>query len=307
MYASYITSFAILMVAVDARSRQLSNGILHAEDVGALHTDAFEKLTEMYAAKKPTGKKDMMKDSYNILTSYCDKGTSDSECEAYAKDATNEQFMLSAFGPNTKLSYPEDTLDPKLQKSLAKVNSIVAMIKKTDDIDETVFNLAAVKREVEDMKDAIEAQKLVVLSAISVASESSKLWHEVYNDPDHILHGMHSPTYFSGNKNKRRLQVGIDDNDGGNDDDDDEGMGIDIFAIIMADINGAISGAVDNINSGNPVAILVGALTSAVPASMAASPLGGDDEDDVYDYESDNDVPIEGETDDGGGNDPYLH
>jgi len=279
----------------------------------------------MYAAKKPTGKKDMMKDSYNILTSYCDKDTSDSECEAYAKDATNEQFMLSAFGPNTKLSYPEDTLDPKLQKSLAKVNSIVAMIKKTDDIDETVFNLAAVKREVEDMKDAIEAQKLVVLSAISVASESSKLWHEVYNDPDHILHGMHSPSYFSGNKNKRRLQVGIDDNNGGNDDKDsgnddkdsgnddnddgydDWGMEIDIFAIIMADINGAISGAMDNINSGNPVAILLGALRSAVPASMAASPLGGDDEDDVYDYESDNDVPIEGETDDGGGNDPYLH
>merc|ERR1712130_896298 len=67
------------------------------------------------------------------------------------------------------------------------------------------------------MTDVTETEKLVVLSAISVAIESSKLWHNVYSDPDHILHGIHLPTYFSENEGNRKLQGGGGGGGGGSD------------------------------------------------------------------------------------------
>ena len=57
----------------------------------------------------------------------------------------------------------------------------------------------------EVIKDVTKTEILVVLSAISVAIESSKLWHSVYNNPYHILHGLYFPTYFLGNKGKIRI------------------------------------------------------------------------------------------------------
>jgi hypothetical protein len=250
------------MVYTDA---QLINGIERAEDVGQMHTDAFEKLAEMYAVKKPTDRKDMMNDSVTLMQSYCAEEFK-SECEDYVKGVTETQFDITAMGPKTELSYPkDDTFSPELQKSLAKVNSIVSSVKGSDDIDDAVSELAAVKKEVEEMKDVTEEEKLAVLISISVASESSKLWHSVYTDPKHILHGLHTPAYFSGNNGERRLQEEEEEEE-----EEEESEEIDFTSVINADIDAAIEAATAAIETFDPVNITISAVTAAVPASISA-------------------------------------
>jgi len=260
MRTSGIVLAASIMVYSDA---QLINGIERAEDVGQMHTDAFEKLAEMYAVKKPTDRKDMMNDSVTLMQSYCAEEFK-SECEDYVKAVTETQFDITAMGPKTELSYPkDDTLSPELQKSLAKVNSIVSSVKGSDDIDDAVSELAAVKKEVEEMKDVTEEERLAVLISISVASESSKLWHSVYTDPQHVLHGLHTPAYFSGNNGERRL----DETD---ETEEEESEEIDFGSVITADIDAAIEAATDNLGTLDPVNITISAVAAAFPASLSA-------------------------------------
>lgn len=285
MRTSAIALAASTMVYTDA---QLINGIERAEDVGQMHTDAFEKLAEMYAVKKPTDRKDMMNDSVTLMQSYCAEEFK-SECEDYVKDVTETQFDITAMGPKTELSYPkDDTLSPELQKSLAKVNSIVSSVKGSNDIDDAVSELAAVKKEVEEMKDVTEEEKLAVLISISVASESSKLWHSVYTDPKHILHGLHTPAYFSGNNGERRLQD--------EEEEEEESEELDFTSVINADIDAAIEAAIAAIETFDPANITISAVTAAIPASLSALMtvlFGEEDEDTAEEDAEDEDADAE--------------
>jgi len=280
MKFSLITFFTATAVT-DAIPRRLNSGrILYPEDVGALHTEVFETLASMYAIKKPKSRAEMMKDSGNIVVTYCDKG--DSACDAYVYKTTEEQFHISDNGSRT-ISYPED-FDSKLKESMDQVKSIVSSVKNVN-IDDVVGELATIKRKVDDMADVKEGYKLAVLSGISVASESSKLWHNVYNDSSHSLHRIHSPSFYSrGNEGDRRLE---EEGDTEYYDDTDYYYGVDILGIVFADVSAAVVAGIGAVSeSPDVVSIAIAAVTAAIPASLSVLT---EDEEGGYDdgeYES---------------------
>lgn len=278
MKFTLMTLFTAIAV-VDAIPRRLNNGqLLYPEDVGALHTEAFETLSGMYAVKKPTSRAEMMKDAGNIMTAYCNQA--DSECVAYVRSVTKDEFKKADNGPRS-VSYPEH-FDAKLKESMDKVNFVVASVKNSVTIDDAVSELAAIKKEVEDMVDVNEGYKVAVLSAISVASESLKLWHAVYSDPGHALHGMHLPSYHSSSKGGDRR---LDEEEEDSDEEDNDGAMFDPYEIIMADFKAALDAATESFEDDgvDPTAILVAAAAAAIPASIGA--VFGDDDDEDEDEE----------------------
>ena len=90
-------------------------------DVGAYHTDAFERLGEIYKSEKPKSKLDTMIDISNILSNYCGEGNH--ECVANAHKATLQQFH-AAEQKNTEISYPQN-FDETAKKSMELILAIV--------------------------------------------------------------------------------------------------------------------------------------------------------------------------------------
>merc|ERR1712071_356851 len=107
-----------------------------------------------------------------------------------------------------------------------------------------------------------------MVSVMSVASESSKLWSKVYADPNHSLYGIHLPSYYS-EDGGRRL-----------DEDYDYGTG-DIASYVLA---GAMAGFVaitelisddPSVITTNPVSFVITFISAAVPAAMSEAGIGG--------------------------------
>lgn len=220
---------------------------MNAEDVGAFHTDAFERLADIHAVKKPVDREGLRKNSVTLALSYCNKDVLN--CQETVERSSKHIFE----GMSAEPSYPEN-FDPRLKEAMDKVEFLLQTLTTDSDIDDIVSELASIKASIEYMKDAEKEHKIAVLSAISVAMESSKLWHEVYNDSAHALYGMHLPSYYHNDiDGNRRLE---------------EAAGIDLVGIAMADVTGAIEGGLSGLESGDPTAIVIGAAMGGFFSSL---------------------------------------
>merc|ERR1712071_164733 len=88
---------------------------LSPKDVGAYHTDAFEKLGALYKEKLPKSKLDAIADISNIMSSYC--AVDDHECKVYAYKTALEHFHSRPKNGLPKVSYPDD-FDLKAKASI---------------------------------------------------------------------------------------------------------------------------------------------------------------------------------------------
>ena len=168
-------------------------------DVGAYHTDAFETLGEKYKSKKPQTQFDVVKDLADILAGYCP--LEDAECVSNAYKTTKEEFQRSSRGIIREIIYP-DNFDPKMKEL---VESIETSIKEINELslDDVLYSLESIRESLEDMTGVNEDHLSASLAGLSVAMESTKLWHSTYYDNEHPLHFMID--YFSGDDNERRL------------------------------------------------------------------------------------------------------
>jgi len=150
--------------------------------VGEYHTKAFDKLAEKYASKKPTSKQEIVEDMLEAFDSLCDEGT----CAEYDPNQLRNEFFRTSKHGKHELHLPKN-IHPKLSESVTNVEEVIGRLDE-HNIEEVVDDLTAMKHEIEDFEGLDEGHKLSTLVGISVAIESSKLWHSVHFDEDHPLH-----------------------------------------------------------------------------------------------------------------------
>jgi len=199
--SSIILLSSIFVSDSNARLTRISySRHLTPEDVGAYHTDAFAILGDKYQVEKPETQLDVIQDIGDILADYCPTG--DTECTSNAYETTVQKFQLDATGITREIQYPAD-FDLKMKKSVDGIESTIQNINELN-LDDIISSLEEIRNELEDMSDGNEAHLLVSLAGISVAIESTKLWHATYYDSDHPLHEMIG--YFSLQGKNRKLQ-----------------------------------------------------------------------------------------------------
>jgi len=238
-------------------------------DVGVYHTDAFEILGEKYASEKPESQSSLVKDISDILAGYCP--LEDSDCVKNVYKASKKQFQLTSIeGVRGDIMYP-DNFDADMRKSMDAMMSIVNLIGE-NNLDDVVLSLEDLQSEINDRRGVNEDHQFASLAALSVAIESTKLWHAVHHDNEHPLHDMIQ--YFSPENEERRLQ-------GGN--------LLNVITsipvspeVILADVLSAFESGIIGAEETN----LAGLLSTAVPAISASASaffggtftIGGDDE-----------------------------
>ena len=244
---------------------------LKAEDVGLMHTDAFEQLTELYRNEKPKSELDMMMDVSEIVAGYC--GEDDSACKNSAYEATLKTFQDKTEFDFDNIEYPDD-FHAGLKQSIDSMHETIKQID-VDNLEEVVGTLLEITDEINEMEDVNEAQRAVVQASMSIAVESTKLWHNVhYVAEDHPLRHLKS----SGN---RKLQTPLTEETNAN------LLGIFVipYNIISADVASGLANGVNLLNAvgGGGAAglvywlpvLLISIGYFAIPASLraAVSPL----------------------------------
>jgi len=247
------------------------------EDVGAFHTDAFQKLSDLYKLKKPESYLDMIVDVADITSSYCPNN--DRSCisnvykQSFLYSSPNQIHRRRHLLSENDTKYLEQC-DEDVKSSVRKIHAIIGMANELGP-DEVRSRISDIQSELKNMKDVDDAHRFVGLIGASVAIESSDLWFDALNNEDHPLHDMRG--YFDSN-GERRLESNSRKL---------EDLSLQINNVIMADFRAAMAAGFDVVTSGavfDYPTIVTASLFAAIPAS--AQGFFGDFEDD-YDYEDD--------------------
>jgi len=230
---------------------------LTPRDVGAYHTDAFEKLGQIYRSNKPKSKLDTMINISNILSSYC--GVGDHRCKANAHKTTLEQFY-AAEQKRAETIYPSN-FDETAQKSMELVLAIVRDVNE-NNFEESVMSLSQIREDLENMEDG-NGHLAGAIATASIAIESTTLWHGVLTNPEHNLHETVTNTLELGRNGDRRTQLFV----------------VDSAKIIEADVTATVAAFVssdpknyfDIVNLDGPKKIYEEMVLAAVAASAAAA------------------------------------
>lgn len=230
---------------------------LEPRDVGAYHTDAFEKLGKIYRSNKPNSKLDTMINISNILSNYC--GVGDHACQADAHKTTLEQFYV-AEQQRTETIYPKD-FDETAQKSMELVLAIVRDVNE-NNVEESIVSLSQILEDLESMEDR-QGHLAGAIATASIAIESTTLWHNVLTNPEHDLHETVTDTLELRRHGDRRAQLYV----------------VDSARIIEADVLAAVSAFVstspinlfDIVDLDGPKKIYEEMVLASVAASAAAA------------------------------------
>lgn len=189
-------------------------------NIGVLHTDAFEKLSNRYERRTPPADKTEIFDAMtDILGEYCPEN--DETCRTWAQKAMDVavETVFSSGESTLRANYPKG-MDDALMNRLDDVFRTVDDLHERN-IDDVIARLTAVKEEIENTDNVHPLFKYLAVAATSTAVESSRLWHSVSFDPDHVLQRF-SSIHPSDNKDADRRQL----------------QGIEIGAAIAADVAG---------------------------------------------------------------------
>jgi len=179
MRLSFILSSLLLMT--DAKRIDVRK--LKAKDVGAMHTDAFEQLAEIYKDKSPENDLEIMMEVTKILEGYC--GDDDLACKSLASEATMKEFHAGQKGKRD-IKY-SDAMHGDVKLSLEKMFETLKLID-DNNLDEIVDTFNEISNEISDHDEADEYSKVLGVATVSLAVESVTLWHNVHTGSmDHPL------------------------------------------------------------------------------------------------------------------------
>ena len=126
-----------------------------------------------------------------------------------------------------------------------------------ENINDILETLSAYQSELENIDDVDIASQMVGIASLSVAIESTKLWHQVFIDSSHPLHDMIGYFNSDGSKRKKRRrkldqdEEEVEMEEGGVDDGGGQGIGqqygfgyiaFDYIGIVESDIEAATEG-----------------------------------------------------------------
>ena len=142
----------------------------------------FDKLSEKYVTTKPTSADVMLDDIVDIFDALCDEGI----CTPVNKTVARNEFFMTIKTGGRQVNLPKD-FHPVLKNTIDGMNSVIQEIDELN-LDETIASLTAMKEEIEYTEDIHEGYKASTLVGLSVAIESTKLWHSAHFDEEHPLH-----------------------------------------------------------------------------------------------------------------------
>lgn len=212
-----LTTIFPSVLGIGKVNRGVSLTIDHFEQIGVVHNKAFDALTEMYSTKRPKDRTEMMEDVFAVLVSLC--GDKDAACRSFLTDygasARSRRELTSKIESVSKIEYPED-FDGELLHYMDEVYNTLQTIKHREGESNPIANVENVLRRLSEIRAAvknsfIDADKsgiviyrtnsrylVAVLTGISVAVESTKLWTTVYSNSSHPLYGLHDLSYYEG-------------------------------------------------------------------------------------------------------------
>jgi len=164
---------------VSIESRELTH-----DDVGTYHTLALERLGEKYEQKLPKNHDEVIEDLSEIVSSFCENG--DLSCVDFTRNLIYNEYHSVMKGNKREMNIPRG-FHPLLAEKLDIMASSIFQLNEYN-VDEIVHSLTTLKEQAEALQSVDEVHKAATLAALSVAIESSKLWHSVYFDEDHPLH-----------------------------------------------------------------------------------------------------------------------
>jgi len=193
-----LVTLLVISMTVDAKlgESQRKRG-LSPKSVGAIHQEAFAHLGKKYSKEKPSSQIILVEDVANFVSSFCPDG--DSSCVSSVHKTSLDQYHSTRVGLDESL-YSDD-LDSKVKEILDKVYDTIDLVNE-HNIDEVVNKLSTIENELEHLKDVDEKSQMIGIASVSVAIESSKLWHSAFIDITHPLHDMIG--YFSVEEGGRR-------------------------------------------------------------------------------------------------------
>lgn len=221
---------------------------------------------------------DVVKDVSEIASSYCPSGSK--TCRFNMHQATLEESKINRYGRHNRNLHYADTFDSKVRETIDDIQATVDGLT-LDNVNESVDLLLQYQAELQSMEDVDSVSQMVGLVSVSVAIESSKLWHETITTQDHPLHDMLG--YFD--DGSRKLQARHDDDyfinddkDGDHGDDDDDGDDddyytsfFDIAAIVRADVDAATEAGITTLTLQQNPALIIQAIGPAIIGSARAA------------------------------------
>lgn len=251
--------FSILSLAALANAKLVANKEhrdLKANDVGALHTDAFEQLAEVINGRDSISDVDMMMEVSKISASYCPP--TDGLCLGNAYKATVSEFKENQSGYRPVV-YPKD-FNPEVRVQMNKMHKAMANYDGSQ-YEKVMDTLGEIQDELEDMKDVDTASQVAGITSVSVAMESTKLWTSAYSEVEHPLHDSLKAS-LPMHEGHRKLDIVYED-------------------VILADVNSTLSNSIallKKLGTDNPFSVFavppvlfVSILQYAVPASVIAA------------------------------------
>jgi len=247
--------FGILAAAAVVHAEVVSQQReLRAEDVGLLHTEAFEKLGDILANSEKKGSADMMLEVSKVSAAFCPPN--DAQCAANAYKATVTEFDRASEGSRV-IQYPKE-FNIEVKAQLNKMHRTMSDYDGSD-YQHVMHTLGEIQKDLQGMEDVDAFSQITGLSAVSVALESTKLWTNAYTDPEHKLHRSLTANKHEG---QRKLQIVYED-------------------VILADVNATLNNTIEllkDLGTNNPFSILavppvffVAVVQYAIPASVIAA------------------------------------
>lgn len=148
----------------------------------------FENLEKELSLTKNRDDKPLKDNFMNVLLSYCENG--DSRCIEKADEIDHEtrEFMSIQHPESGRIDfeYPEG-FDSSLEDAMEAVLHIVGNLNR-NNLDDTLNEITNIGIEIEQLEDVDESFKYISLAAVSVAKESTKLWHRAFYDETSPYH-----------------------------------------------------------------------------------------------------------------------
>lgn len=271
--------FSLLTASVVAREDTLRPSLERAlapEEAGAIHTNAFEALADLHRARRPKNRTELRSNVNAVSISYLcgDDADPRSECATGAAATTRARFERPV-SPR-RWTVPDDLRNnPVLEETLSAILPVVDALRMTGDdnnVDDVLDDLDRLTETVLRLKDDgggddddhDPVHKAIVLGGLSIAAESTKLWNEVYRDPEHVLHGLHHYSYYHDDSDRRLRSRALQQTSN-------------ITKVILSDVMAGVDGGLeayrtnaDNVFS-DPVTVVTSVIVALVGDAIIAS------------------------------------
>ena len=200
----------------------------------------------------PEDEIDIILDVSNIMSTFCPEG--DFTCHPHR--VTLETFNTLRNGP-LNIDYPKE-FDPYLKQTIKKTFSTVNKLNELN-VDEIVEKLMSIQDDLDELKvdKKNQAYHTLALASVSVAIESTKLWHAAFNDPEHDFNTM----VEIGKRRRLQLYIPLPQ--------------IDMTKVINADIYGSVAGGLLELQANStlfflPFEFIIKALLRSISFSSYA-------------------------------------